>query len=179
MVDLGTPAPPFVLQDTVSGRSVSLADFAGFPVLVVMFICNHCPYVKHVRSELARVGRDYAGRVGFVAISSNDPLQYPDDSPEKMREEAREAGYPFPYLFDETQSVARAYQAACTPDFFVFDSERSLAYRGQLDESRPKADVPVPATGRDLRTALDALLAGKRPDTRQAPSLGCNIKWRA
>jgi thiol-disulfide isomerase/thioredoxin len=156
---------------------VSLQSFDDAPALLVMFICNHCPFVKHVRDELARLGREYTPRgVGIVAISSNDPAAYPDDSPDRMREEKAEAGYVFPYLFDETQEVAAAYHAACTPDFFLFDGDRRLAYRGQLDDSRPGNGVPV--TGRDLRAALDALLAGEPVPSEQRPSLGCNIKWR-
>jgi peroxiredoxin len=176
MLELGTPAPGFTLPDT-DGRSVSLSDFAGAPALLVMFICNHCPFVKHVRAELARIGREYTARgVGIVAISSNDPEAYPDDSPERMREEKAAAGYVFPYLFDGTQQVAAAYRAACTPDFFLFDADRRLVYRGQLDGSRPGNAVPV--TGADLRAALDAVLAGREVPAEQRPSLGCNIKWR-
>jgi peroxiredoxin len=176
MLELGTPAPGFTLPDT-DGRSVSQSDFAGAPALLVMFICNHCPFVKHVRAELARIGREYTARgVGIVAISSNDPEAYPDDSPERMREEKAAAGYVFPYLFDGTQQVAAAYRAACTPDFFLFDAERRLVYRGQLDGSRPGSAVPV--TGADLRAALDAVLAGREVPAEQRPSLGCNIKWR-
>lgn len=180
MTALGTVAPDFALPDAVSGRTVRLGDLASADVLVVMFICNHCPYVKHVRDELARFGRDMAatGRVAVVAISSNDVEMYPQDSPAEMRREAAEAGYPFPYLFDETQDVARAYGAACTPDFFVFDRTRRLAYRGQLDDSRPKVEQPAPVTGRDLRAAVSALLEGRAPAAAQRPSLGCNIKWK-
>ncbi len=192
MIDLGTPAPDFSLTDTLSGKRVSLRDFDGSAALLVMFICNHCPYVKHVRDELARLGRDYGpggaasrgARVGIVAISSNDPEAYPDDSPANMAREARDAGYTFPYLFDADQSVAKAYRAACTPDFFVFDGSKRLVYRGQLDESRPaRGDLagttPPPVTGRDVRAALDAVLAGRAVNPDQRPSLGCNIKWRA
>ncbi|MFM9957414.1 MAG: thioredoxin family protein [Phycisphaerales bacterium] len=194
MIALGTAAPGFRLPDAVSGKAVSLDDFSGADVLLVMFICNHCPYVKHVRDELARLGRDYGTggpasrggggkRVGIVAISSNDVVAYPDDSPEKMATEAREARYTFPYLFDADQSVAKAYQAACTPDFFVFDGARKLVYRGQLDDSRPSrgelaGTTPVPVTGRDVRAALDAVLSGGRVNPEQRASLGCNIKWR-
>ncbi len=178
MMPLGTPAPDFSLLDTVSGRVRTLQELRGERATVVMFICNHCPYVKHVAAELARLGRDYAGQpVGFVAISANDARAYPEDAPDKMRETARDEGYGFPYLYDESQDVARAYAAACTPDFFVFDEELRCAYRGQLDESRPGNDVPV--TGRDLRAALDALLDGRPVDPRQQPSVGCNIKWRS
>jgi peroxiredoxin len=177
MLPLGTVAAPFSLRDT-DGRLVSMADFAGSPALLVMFICNHCPYVKHVQPELVRLGRDYGSRgVAIVAISSNDPSQYPDDSPARMREEKARLGYPFPYLFDEGQDVARAYEAACTPDFFLFDGERRLVYRGQLDDSRPSNGKPV--TGRDLRAALDAVLAGRAVSGEQWPSIGCSIKWKA
>ena len=177
MLPLGTQAPDFSLPDT-EGRQVSLDDFSENRVLLVMFICNHCPYVKHVRDELARLGRDYASRdVGIVAISANDAANYPDDSPEKMKEEKKAAGYSFPYLYDETQEVAKAYSAACTPDFFVFDSERKLVYRGQLDDARPGNGEPV--DGRDLRAALDAALEGEPAPEVQKPSMGCNIKWKA
>lgn len=172
MTGLGTKAPAFSLPGT-DGRTHSLQDFAGKKALLVMFICNHCPYVKHVRGELIRLGRDYPGAV--VAISANDAAGYPDDAPEKIAAEA--ADYAFPYLYDETQEVARAYGAACTPDFFLYGPERRLAYRGQLDDSRPGNGVPV--TGNDLRSALDAVLAGRPAPAGQKPSLGCNIKWRA
>ena len=176
MLALGTEAPPFSLPDT-DGKMVSLADFKARPALLVMFICNHCPYVKHVRHELARLGRDdQAKGVAVVAISSNDAAAFPDDSPEKMREEKQQAGYTFPYLYDESQDVARAFRAACTPDFYLFDAGRRLVYRGQMDGSRPGNDVPV--TGADLRAAIDALLAGKAVNADQKPSMGCNIKWR-
>ena len=176
MLSLGTTAPAFSLSDTVSGRSVSLGDFRGKPLLV-MFLCNHCPFVKHVRAEVARIGRDYQARgVGLAAISSNDVAKYPDDSPAKMKVEASEAGYSFPYLFDETQAVAKAYRAACTPDFFLFDRNHKLVYRGQLDDSRPKNEKPV--TGSDLRAAIDAVLAGNPVNAQQWPSIGCNIKWK-
>ncbi len=176
MLALGTPAPDFSLADT-QGRPVALADFRKAPALLVMFICNHCPYVQHVRAELARLGRDFQARgVAVVAISANDPAEYPADSPAMMAREAREAGYTFSYLFDETQAVAKAYRAACTPDFFLFDQQGRLAYRGQMDDSRPGNGVPV--TGRDLRAALEAVLAGKAVSPTQKPSLGCNIKWR-
>ena len=176
MLELGTRAPDFSLPDT-DGRIVSLADFRDRSALLVMFICNHCPYVKHVRHELARLGREYMARgVGIVAISSNDVQAYPDDGPERMKEEQAQVGYPFPYLWDASQEVAQAYRAACTPDLYVFDRERRLVYRGQLDDSRPKNDVPV--TGKDLRAALDAVLAGRPVPAEQRPSLGCNIKWK-
>jgi len=176
MLPLGTEAPAFRLPDT-DGKIVSLSDFRGRPVLV-MFICNHCPYVKHVGAQLAQLGRDYQGNgLGIVAINANDVENYPDDSPERMREEARRVGYPFPYLYDESQAVAKAYRAACTPDFFVFDTEHRLVYRGQFDDSRPGNALPV--TGKDLRAALDATLCGKDVPNDQKPSLGCNIKWKA
>lgn len=177
MMPLGTSAPDFILPDT-DGTLVRRDDFAGAPALLVMFICNHCPYVQHVRPELARLGRDYAARgVAIVAISSNDVERYPADSPERMKEEKQAAGYTFPYLFDETQEIARAYGAACTPDFFLFDAGRALVYRGQLDDSRPGNGKPV--TGRDLRAALDAVLAGEPVPADQKPSIGCSIKWRS
>ncbi len=173
---LGTPAPGFDLPDVVGGGRVSLADFSGLPVLV-MFVCNHCPFVKHIREELASLGRDYADRgCAVVAINSNDVENYPDDSPEKMKLEAEEAGYTFPYLFDESQEVAKAYRAACTPDFYVFDRAHTLAYRGQLDDSRPSNGKPV--TGRDLRAAMDAVLAGAAVPQPQLPGIGCGIKWK-
>ena len=175
MLPLGTPAPPFALPDT-DGDTVSLEDFKDARALLVMFICNHCPYVQHVRKEIARVGKDYAARgVGIVAIASNSVAEYPEDGPGPMREEKVRMGYVFPYLFDESQAVAKAYQAACTPDFYVFDAKRKLVYRGQLDDSRPGNTEPV--TGRDLRAALDAVLAGTPVAPEQKPSIGCNIKW--
>jgi peroxiredoxin len=177
MLPLGTEAPDFSLADVVSGRTVTLSDFEHEDALLVMFICRHCPYVRHVRHELARLGREHAGsRLGIVAISSNDPNTYPEDAPENLAAEAVEAGYVFPYLFDETQEVAKAYTAACTPDFFLFDRDRTLAYRGQLDASRPGNGVPV--TGEDLRAAIDAVLAGGSVSEEQRPSVGCSIKWR-
>jgi len=176
MLALGTPAPDFQLPDT-QGKTVTLASFKDKPALLVMFICNHCPYVKHVRTGLAQLANDYQPRgVGMVAISANDVANYPEDSPAKMAEEAKAAGYTFPYLYDATQAVARAYRAACTPDFFLFDRGRRLVYRGQLDASRPGNGIPV--TGKDLRAALDAVLAGKAPSLMQTPSMGCNIKWK-
>ena len=175
MLALGTRAPDFALPDT-DGRIVSRDDFADAPALLVMFICNHCPYVKHVRDELARIGREFGERgVAIIAISSNDAERYPADSPERMKEEKEAAGYTFPYLYDESQDVARAFNAACTPDFFLFDANRMLVYRGQLDSSRPGNGQPV--TGHDLRTALNAVLAGDPVQTEQIPSIGCNIKW--
>ncbi len=176
MLPLGTPAPAFMLPDT-SLQQVSLETFSGTPALLVMFICNHCPFVKHLRSALAQLGRDYQPRgVAIVAISSNDVEAHPADSPAKMIEEQQDAGYTFPYLFDGTQAVAKVYRAACTPDFYLFDQERRLVYRGQFDDSRPGNGLPV--TGRDLRAALDAVLAGQPVATQQRPSIGCNIKWR-
>jgi peroxiredoxin len=176
MLELGTLAPAFRLPDT-EGRAVALSDLADAKALLVMFICNHCPYVKHVQPELTRLAREYQGRgVAVVGISSNDVAAYPDDAPERMREEKARAGYSFPYLFDETQDVARAYRAACTPDLYLFDGARRLVYRGQLDDSRPGNGVPL--TGKDLRAALDAVLAGTPVDARQKASVGCNIKWK-
>jgi thiol-disulfide isomerase/thioredoxin len=175
MLELGTVAPDFSLPDT-DGHYVALRDLDA-PALLVMFICNHCPFVKHVRDELARIGHDYVHRgVAIAAINSNDADLFPADAPPAMREEKRQAGYVFPYLFDETQDVAAAYRAACTPDFFLFDADRKLVYRGQLDDSRPGNDVPV--TGADLRAALDSVLAGRPVAVAQKPSLGCNIKWK-
>ena len=177
MLELGTPAPDFRLPDP-SGRVVARDDYPADQPLLVMFICNHCPYVKHIRDELGRFGRDYAGRgLGIVAINSNDVAAYPDDRPEKMAEEAKAAGYVFPYLYDDTQAVAKAYRAACTPDFFLFGRDRKLVYRGQFDGSRPGNGTPV--TGRDLRDAVDAVLSGRAVGAVQRPSLGCNIKWRS
>ena len=176
MLPLGTPAPDFSLPN-VDGRTITLADAAGPQATLVMFICNHCPFVKHVADGLAALGRDYAPRgVGIVAISSNDVATHPADSPEQMVHEAEQRGYAFPYLYDETQAVAKAYRAACTPDFFLFDASRKLVYRGQLDASRPGNGIPV--TGADLRAALDAVLAGRPVSADQVPSLGCNIKWK-
>ncbi|HEY9172177.1 MAG TPA: thioredoxin family protein [Verrucomicrobiae bacterium] len=176
MLPLGTAAPDFNLPD-IQGKPVALADFKAAPALLVAFICNHCPYVKHLRAGLAQLARDYQPRgVAIVAISSNDAANYPEDSPAKMKAEARAAGYTFPYLHDETQALAKAYRAACTPDFFLFDAARKLVYRGQFDDSRPGNSVPV--TGKDLRAALDAALAGKPAPANQKPSLGCNIKWK-
>jgi len=176
MLALGTVAPDFTLVDAVSGRSVTFAEHrAGKPALV-MFICNHCPFVKHIRVHLAALARDYAGRVAIVGICSNDAEKYLDDSPEKMKAEAAVAGYSFPYLHDPSQTVARSYRAACTPDFYLFDAGGRLAYRGQLDDSRPSNTLPV--TAKDLRAALDAVLAGRAASAEQRPSIGCNIKWK-
>ena len=177
MLALGTKAPDFLLQDVVSGKMISLASFAGKKALLVMFICCHCPYVQHVKEELARLGRDYAGAdIGIVAISANDATAYPDDAPEKLRAMAKELGFTFPFCFDESQETAKAYTAACTPDFFLFDASRTLVYRGQLDDSRPGNGKPV--TGKDLRAAIDAVLAGTPVNSTQHPSIGCSIKWK-
>ncbi len=181
MLPLGTPAPNFSLPDTNNaGNKVSLTDFKNKPLLV-MFLCNHCPFVKHIRAELTRLGLDYQPRIGIVAISSNDVENYPDDSPAKMTAESKAAGYTFPYLYDESQQVAKSYKAACTPDFFLFDKTHKLVYRGQLDDSRPSGRGPggdLPVTGKDIRSALDAILASKTVSTDQKPSIGCNIKWK-
>lgn len=175
MLPLGTPAPDFSLLN-VDSKTVSLADFADAKALVVIFMCNHCPFVKHLAPALAEFGRECQAKgVAVVAISSNDVANYPDDSPEQMVHEAENRGYTFPYLYDEDQSVAQAYKAACTPDFYVFDSEKKLAYRGQFDASRPGNEVPV--TGSDLRQAVDAVVAGQPVPEPQMPSIGCNIKW--
>jgi peroxiredoxin len=179
MVDLGTPAPDFHLPDVVTGKMISLDTFADKTGLLVMFICRHCPYVKHIQHELAKLGRDYQDKdLGIVAISSNDAEKYPDDSPESLKEMAKELGFTFPFCYDETQAVAKAYQAACTPDFYLFDRERKLVYRGQFDDSRPKSDPPIPVTGKDLRAAIDALLSGQPISPDQRASIGCNIKWK-
>jgi len=176
MIALGTPAPDFDLPD-VNGAQVKLADFAGKPLLV-MFLCNHCPYVKHVNEGLVAFAKDYAGTdLAVVAINSNDVANYPEDSPAKMKECAESLGYPFPYLFDASQEVAKFYSAACTPDFFLFDAGHALVYRGQMDESRPENGLPV--DGADLRAAVDTVLGGGAPGGDQRPSLGCNIKWKA
>ena len=177
MLELGTPAPHFQLPDVRSGNPVTLEDFRDKQALLVMFICRHCPFVKHVQRELARLGKDYASQtLGIVAISSNDADAYPDDSPESLREMASELDFNFPLCFDESQDVARAYSAVCTPDFFLFDKKRELVYRGQLDDSRPGNGKPV--TGRDLRAAIDAALNGNPVEPNQKPSIGCSIKWR-
>lgn len=196
MVELGTVAPPFELMDVVSGRAVGRDDLfaaswddpapenanrSGRKGLLVMFVCVHCPYVKHVEEELARLGEDYEGRIAIAAISSNDINAYPQDGPEEMKRQAERLGWRFPYLLDESQEVARSYHAACTPDFFLYDADLKLVYRGQLDGSRPRRgdfgnDAPV--TGEDLRQAMDEVIAGKRPSENQCTSMGCNIKWR-
>ncbi len=176
MLPLGSPAPAFSLIN-VDSKIVSLSDFDEAPALLVIFLCNHCPYVVHIADYLAAFAHEYMSRgVAIVGINSNDTANYPADSPEQMVAEAEERGYPFPYLYDETQAVAQAYHAACTPDFFLFDANKKLVYRGQLDASRP--DNGKPLTGIDLRAALDAVLAGKAPDENQTPSIGCNIKWK-
>jgi peroxiredoxin len=177
MLQIGTNAPDFELPDSISRQNLSLRALKGAKGTIIMFICNHCPYVKHVNAELVRLANDY--RIlgfSFVAISSNDVKAYPQDSPEEMFRVARQLNYPFPYLYDETQDVARAYDAACTPDFYVFDEALKLVYRGQLDDSRPKNGIPT--SGRSLREALDALLNNRAVSTEQKPSMGCNIKWR-
>ena len=177
MLPLGTIAPPFALRDVVTGGVISLDSFHGKQALLVMFLCRHCPYVQQVQEELARVGRDYAETgLGIVGISSNDPASYPDDAPERLKELAERLAWRFPFCFDESQEVAKAYRAACTPDFYLFDAKRRLVYRGQLDESRPGNNKPV--TGRDLRAAIDAVLAGRPVDANQKPSIGCSIKWK-
>ena len=178
MLSLGTHAPDFVLPEPATGKTIALTDLMGSSGLLVMFLSNHCPFVKHLAAELAVFGREYEEKgLAVVGICSNDVANYPEDSPAKMAAEVGVRGYTFPYLFDESQEVAKAYQAACTPDFFLFDGEGGLVYRGQFDDSRPSLDVPV--TGADLRAACDALLAGKDPSLAQTPSVGCNIKWKA
>jgi peroxiredoxin len=177
MLPLGTEAPDFTLPDAVSGKTLSLNDLKSDTATVIMFICNHCPYVKHVENELARLAKEYQPRgISFIAISSNDIEAYPADSPEEMKRLAETLGFSFPYLFDESQDVARAYQAACTPDFYIFDGTLKLAYRGQLDDSRPSNGMPV--TGNDIRAALDNILKGEPVPEFQRPSIGCNIKWK-
>lgn len=177
MLPLGTQAPDFHLPDVVSGKSISLATFADKKTLLVMFICQHCPFVKHIKAELAQLGKDYIPReLGIVAISANDVNKYPADAPEFLKAMATEVGFNFALCYDETQEIAKAYTAACTPDFFIFDAERKLVYRGQLDDSRPSNDKPV--TGADLRAAIEAVLAGQSVTNEQKPSIGCNIKWK-
>ncbi len=178
MLPLGTKAPDFQLSDVVSGKTISLDTFADKKALLVMFICRHCPFVKHVQTQLAQIGKDYADAdVGIVAISTNDAVNYPDDAPDKLKEMAQQLGFTFPFCYDESQGTAKAYTAACTPDFFLFDADRQLVYRGQLDDSRPSNDQPV--TGKDLRAALDAVLASQPVNPDQKPSIGCNIKWKS
>ena len=177
MLTLGTTAPPFSLRDVVHGQAYSLDSFADKTALLVMFICQHCPYVVHVQEELGGLGRDYRNTgLGMIAISSNDPVGYPDDAPPQLKEMALRLDFTFPFCHDETQEVAKAYRAACTPEFYLFDRDRRLAYHGQLDESRPGNNKPV--TGRDLRSAIQAVLAGKPVDGNQRPSIGCSIKWK-
>jgi thiol-disulfide isomerase/thioredoxin len=178
MSPLGTSTPHFSLPEPSSGGMVSLVDFAGTPALLVMFLSNHCPFVKHIADQMADFGRDYGDKgLAIVAINANDVANYPDDSPERMAAEVSARGYTFPYLFDESQEVAKSFAAACTPDFFLFDADRKLVYRGQFDASRPGNDEPI--TGRDLRKACDAVLRGEIPSGEQVPSIGCNIKWKA
>jgi peroxiredoxin len=178
MLPLGTQAPAFHLPDVVSGQTITLDTFAGKKALLVMFICQHCPFVKHIQTELAQIGKDYVSQeVGIVAISANDAIQYPDDSPSSLKAMAQQLGFTFPLCYDESQETAKAYTAACTPDFFLFDAHQHLAYRGQLDDSRPGNSQPV--TGQDLRAALDALLANQSVNPAQKPSIGCNIKWKS
>lgn len=177
MLPLGTIAPNFELEDVISGKRVKLKETPDFVATVIMFICNHCPYVKHINTELTKLALEYMPKkIRFMAISSNDVENYPDDSPENMRITAQEEQYPFPYLYDETQEVAKAYNAACTPDFYVFDNKLSLVYRGQLDDSRPGNSIPV--SGSSIRNALNCLLNNTTIDPVQKPSLGCNIKWK-
>jgi peroxiredoxin len=178
MLALGTTAPDFALTDVVSGKSIARDDFRGKKALLVMFICAHCPFVKHIEKELAKLGKDYATQsIGIVAISSNDATTHPADSPAGLKQQAETFGFVFPYLYDETQAAAHAYDAACTPDFYLFDADLRLVYRGQFDASRPGNGVPV--TGKDLRAAIETVLAGKPVPTDQNPSIGCNIKWKA
>lgn len=177
MVTLGTKAPDFNLPDTTSGKQVSLGNSKGDVATMIMFICNHCPFVKHVNEELVKLANEYKSKgIGFVAISSNDAVKYPDDSPGLMTQVARQLKYPFPYLYDESQEIARAFDAACTPDFFIYDKDLRLVYRGQLDDSRPGNEIPV--TGKDIRHALDRLINGEPVPEFQRPSIGCNIKWK-
>jgi peroxiredoxin len=177
MLGLGTQAPDFSLPNVVTGKQVSLADFSGKKALLVMFICQHCPYVVHIKKELGRLGKRYTGsEAALVAISANDAQNYPQDAPENLKKFAKSEGYSFPFLYDESQTVAQAYTAACTPDFFLFDQQRKLVYRGQLDDSRPENGKPL--NGKDLRAALDAVLADQPVSSDQKPSIGCNIKWK-
>lgn len=177
MINLGTNAPDFKLMDTVTGKSYGLKDIKDSKATVIMFICNHCPYVKHVILELVKLARDYQSKgIAFIAINANDAIAYPDDAPKKMTQLAKQLEFSFPYLYDETQSIAKAYQAACTPDFFIFNKDLVCVYRGQLDGSRPGNKIPV--TGKDIRSALDNILQGKPVSPQQQPSMGCNIKWK-
>ncbi len=177
MLPLGTQAPDFTLKDTNFGKMVSLHDLKSPKATVILFICNHCPFVHHVNAEIVALAKDYQPqKISFIAINANNPITYPEDSPEKMTEIAQKLGYTFPYLFDETQDIAKAYKAACTPDFYIFDKNLACVYRGQLDDSRPGNDIPV--TGKDIRQALDALLMNQPVDVTQKPSIGCNIKWK-
>ena len=178
MIPLGSKANDFLLPDTKTGTPVSLSKAKGNKGTVIMFICNHCPFVKHVNAELVRIANDYSGKgFSFISISSNDAQQYPEDGPDAMKKVASELKYPFPYLYDELQDVAKAYQAACTPDFFIYDKDLNLVYRGQLDSSRPGNDIPL--TGKDMRAALDNIINNKPVSEDQIPSIGCNIKWRS
>lgn len=177
MIALGTKAPDFVLPDTVSGKDLSLENIKGEIATVIMFICNHCPFVKHVNEELVKLANDYKSKgIGFVAINSNDVINHPDDSPVLMTEVAKQLKYPFPYLYDESQETAKGYEAACTPDFFIYDKDLRLAYRGQLDDSRPGNEIPV--TGKDIRLTLACLIKNESVPQEQRPSIGCNIKWK-
>jgi peroxiredoxin len=177
MLPLRTAAPSFALRDVVSGQTYSLDSFAGKAAVLVIFMCRHCPYVVHVQDEIARIGQEYADSgLGIIGISSNDPVHYLDDAPERLKEMAQQLKLRFPLCFDETQEVAKAYKAACTPDFYLFDHDRRLVYRGQLDDSRPGNNRPI--TGRDLRAAIDAVLTGKPVDSNQKASIGCSIKWK-
>lgn len=177
MMPLGTIAPDFSLTDVVSGKTVHLYENGSFKATVVMFICNHCPFVKHVNAELVALANDYIPKgISFIAINANDAINYPQDGPDEMKRTAVQLGYPFPYLYDETQDVAKSYDAACTPDFFIFDGNLKCAYRGQLDDSRPSNDLPV--TGKDIRAVLDQLIKGETVTVDQKPSIGCNIKWK-
>jgi thiol-disulfide isomerase/thioredoxin len=178
MMPLGTQAPDFALLDTISGKTLSLQQLKGSKGTLVMFICNHCPYVKHIKDALAKLGKDYQNSsISIIAINANDAQNYPDDAPDKMTVFAKQNGFVFPYLHDESQNVAKSYGAACTPDLFLFDGNLKCVYRGQFDDSRPGNNIPV--TGKDLRTAMDQLIAGKSIDSKQTPSIGCNIKWKA
>lgn len=177
MLPLGTVAPNFELPDTISGKNLTLQELKSDVATVIMFICNHCPFVKHIQHELTKLAKDYqAKNIVFIAINANDVESYPDDSPDKMQQIASQLGYPFPYLYDETQQVAKAYQAACTPDFYIFDKNLKCVYRGQLDDSRPNNNIPV--TGKDIRTTLDNILTNKPIEPNQKASIGCNIKWK-